>query len=297
MQLFLNIWNILMWIAFIFFAIAGIIIMVVHFIRTASIKNYKDKYDYISKYEISRWTKSIGSFGLSIMALINLFYARLVAVEPTMFFIRLFVAFCIGSLFFYMFSLIIKYAYPATLNKKLKKLRYTPRRSPAGNKMQLLSEDEEDVHLDEGMQVEEDLFSVDYDVWVDTKTGHVHIEKYPGYLLAQKCKSCGFHTMKVVKEEIVNPPTNETTGQLLKHYQCSYCKTKKRKPFTIAKLSQDISSYKLPSEMHFKEDRKLTVKVEIMSTDGFNQAYEFHSLHDARKFMERMENEKTLEVD
>ena len=45
--------------------------------------------------------------------------------------------------------------------------------------MKLLSEDEEDVYLDEGMQAEENVFSVDYDVWIDEESGYTKIEKHP----------------------------------------------------------------------------------------------------------------------
>ena len=41
--------------------------------------------------------------------------------------------------------------------------------------MRLLSEDEEDVYLDEGMQAEENIFSVDYDVWIDEVTGDINV--------------------------------------------------------------------------------------------------------------------------
>ena len=75
---------------------------------------------------------------------------------------------------------------------------YTPRiNQQSGNKMRLLREDEEDVHLDEGMRAEEDVFSVDYDVWIDEMTGRTQVEKYPGHLEALQCNNCGFFTMKV----------------------------------------------------------------------------------------------------
>ena len=40
--------------------------------------------------------------------------------------------------------------------------------------MKLLSEEEEDAYLDEGQQAEENVFSVDYDVWIDEETGYTH---------------------------------------------------------------------------------------------------------------------------
>jgi hypothetical protein len=297
MLVFLKIWHILMWIAFVFFAATGLLIIIGHWIRAASIRDYKEKYDYINKYEISRLTKGIGSFALAFAAVVNTAYPAIVATDIAWIFIRLFVSICIGALIYYIFSLFIKFAYPGRLNKKLKRLRYTPRKSPAGNTMKLLSEEEEDVHLDEGMQAEEELFSVDYDVWVDPKTGYVKVEKYPGYLVASKCKTCGFQTMKVVREEIISHPTKDTKGQLIKHYQCSYCKTRKRKIFKIACVKPVDEPYELPKEMHFREERRVMVRIEIQTSDGFNQSYEFASLHDAKNFMERMESEKELEVD
>ena len=75
----------------------------------------------------------------------------------------------------------LEYYYPTLQEKRLQRLRYKPRTSPkSGKPMKLLSENEEDVHLDEGQQAEENIFSVDYDVWVDEASDYVKIEKYPG---------------------------------------------------------------------------------------------------------------------
>ena len=73
--------------------------------------------------------------------------------------------------------------------------------------MKLLSEEEEDVYLDEGMQAEENAYSVDYDVWIDEKTKFTKIEKYNGRLHALKCDKCNYQTLKVSKEEIIQPAT------------------------------------------------------------------------------------------
>ena len=62
--------------------------------------------------------------------------------------------------------------------------------------MKLLSEEEEDVHLDEGMQAEENIFSVDYDVWIDEETGFTQIDKYAGHLHALECPECSYQTLK-----------------------------------------------------------------------------------------------------
>ena len=152
-----------------------------------------------------------------------------------------------------------------------------------GNVMKLLSEEEEDVHLDEGMQAEENVFSVDYDVWVDEETGDTQIEKYPGHLTAYQCNSCGFKTMKLVKEELVIQPTDDTDGEMIKNYRCTYCKAKRSKTVKVARLSQTESHYELPAHLHFKEEEKVNmVSLEIHISNGKSQLYEFSSTKQAR---------------
>ena len=107
--------------------------------------------------------------------------------------------------------------------------------------MKLLSEEEEDAYLDEGMQAEEDVFSIDYDVWKDEETGYVKIEKYSGHLHALQCPECNYQTFKVVKEEILKTPSTNEEGELLKHFLCGYCGYKSKKSVTL-KISQKLES-------------------------------------------------------
>ena len=134
---------------------------------------------------------------------------------------------------------LLKFYYPFYIEKRLKKLRYKPRVSPKNGKpMKLLSEEEEDVYLDEGMQAEEDVYSIDYDVWIDEESGYTKIEKYSGHLHADQCPECNYQTLRVTKEEIVEQPTESTEGELEKYYNCGYCGYKTRKSFRVAKLSE-----------------------------------------------------------
>lgn len=134
---------------------------------------------------------------------------------------------------------ILKFYYPFYIEKRLKKLRFTPRVSPDGRKMKLLSEEEEDVYLDEGMQAEEDAFSVDYDVWIDEESGFTKIEKYNGRLHALKCSECNYQTLKVTSEDIIQSPSETEEGELVKHFACGYCGHKEKRSFSIAKLKVD----------------------------------------------------------
>ena len=151
--------------------------------------------------------------------------------------IRGFVTLCIAFIIGVIVSNVLKYYYPFYVEKRLKRLRYKPRISPkSGKPMKLMSESEEDVYLDEGMQAEEDVFSIDYDVWVDEETGYTKIEKYAGHLHALQCPECNYQTFRVEKEEVISKPTYNEEGELVKHFHCGYCGHNEQTSFKIAKL-------------------------------------------------------------
>ncbi len=108
------------------------------------------------------------------------------------FFVRLFISVSGGTLVAYVAFLVLEYYYPTVVHRKLNKWRYMPRKGNSGVPLRLLSEEEEDVHLAEGMQAEENVFSIDYDVWMDEKSGEVKIEKYPGTLAGFKMQQLRF---------------------------------------------------------------------------------------------------------
>ena len=267
--------------------IVGIVIIILHNLRYSSISDSKQKYDYIGANDSKMLFNTIIAFAAALTLFITTVYDSTVVLSTIWFFVRLFIALCIGTLIIYISYLMIEYAYPTRLERKMKKLRYKPRvNKKTGNIMKLLSEDEEDVHLDEGMQAEENVFSVDYDVWVDEETGDVQIEKYPGHLIAYQCNSCGFKTMKLKKEEIVLSPTEHTDGEMIKNYQCTYCKSKRSKTVKVAKLSQTESHYELPSHLHFKEEDKVNlVSLEILISNGKTKLFEFTSTKQASEFL------------
>src|SRR5690606_29495596 len=222
---FLDAWTQAMIIGAIVMLLAGVALYLWHHIRVSSIRDYKDKYDFINAREVKHYRYVFLCFGLSVMMAINLYGMGENLDMGLWFFIRLFISIAGGTLVVYVAYLVLEYYYPTVLTRKLRKWRYTPRLSSAGNPMRLLSEEEEDVHLEEGMKAEENVFSIDYDVWMDEKSGEVKIEKYAGHLQALQCNSCGFYTMRVVREEITRQPGKDSPGELIKHYQCQYCKS------------------------------------------------------------------------
>lgn len=231
---YLQLWNTYGRIAAYVLAAAAVLILLVHLFRLASTRDLKKKYDYINLHEIKLlWYSSV----LVIIAL-GLFANTLFAETGALWFgVRIFVTIMVAMIIGVIVSNVLRFYYPFYIEKRLKKLRYTPRVSPkSGKPMKLLTEDEEDVYLDEGMKAEEDVFSIDYDVWIDEESGYTKIEKYAGHLHALQCPECNYQTLKVVKEEILESPTENKEGQLMKFFKCDYCEYKERKTFRIARL-------------------------------------------------------------
>lgn len=284
---FLAVWQIIAWSLVGISFVSGVLIITIHKLRISSITDFKQKYDYLGTNDSKMVFYTIVSFAVSLVLVINTVYHETVQLSTVWFFVRMFIGICIGTLIIYVSHLMIKFAYPTTLEKKMRKWRYKPRvNKNTGNLMHLLSEEEEDVHLDEGMQAEENVFSVDYDVWVDEKTEEIKIEKYPGHLIANECNSCGFKTMKLIKEEIITRPTEYTEGEMIKNYRCTFCEAKRSKTVRIAKLSQDESHYKLPAHLQFKEEQKVNmVSLEIYISDGKTKIVEFSSTEQAIEFL------------
>jgi DNA-directed RNA polymerase subunit RPC12/RpoP len=195
----------------------------------------KLKYDFINRSEIrTLWIAAI------ILIVGCCFYANsnIVTLSTLWIFVLGFTTFAMGMIVALIIQNMLKFYYPFFIEKRLKALRYKPRISPkTGKPMKLLGESEEDAYLDEGMQAEENVFSVDYDVWKDEETGYVKIERYSGHLHALQCPECNYQTFKVVREEILKTASVNEEGQLLKHYQCGYCGYKAKKSVTL-KVSQ-----------------------------------------------------------
>ena len=204
--------------------------------KLASTKEPKDKYDFINKSEINiLWYAAI----VLICATAILANTFIIDLTILWLFVRVFLTVMMGIITGVIIQNILKFYYPFYIEKRLKKLRYQPRISPKNGKaMKLLSEDEEDVYLDEGMQAEEELFSIDYDVWIDEESGYTKIEKYSGHLHAQQCPECNYQTFKVTKEELITAPTIDTEGELMKYFDCGYCGHKSKRPFKVARLKQ-----------------------------------------------------------
>jgi len=290
-SVFLEYWHYAMIVGAIVLASIAIIIFLIHNLKISTIGSYKGKYDYINGHEIKNYKTVFICLGIATMLVINIYGMGKLLNIGVWFFVRLFISVAGGTLVAYVAFLILEYYYPTIVNRKLRKWRYMPRMGKSRNKLRLLGEEEEDVHLEEGMRAEENVFSIDYDVWIDEKSGEVKIEKYPGHLQALKCNSCGFYTMKVVKEEITRQPTKESPGELIKHFQCYYCKSVRATAYNIS--NKDASDYLNATKHIFKKNKNIElVRVEIHSSVSGKKYYDFQNIVEAQKFLDEYDSEK-----
>jgi hypothetical protein len=288
---FIVAWNYSMILGTIIMVAAGIIIYIVYKIRLSAIRDFHKKYDFVNTHEIKTYKLVFYCFGVATTLAINLYGKNEMREVELWFYTRLFMSIAGGTLVAYVSYLVLEYYYPSRLDKKLKRYRYATRINPkTGNKMRLLSEEEEDVHLEEGMKAEEGVFSVDYDVWIDEKTGDVKIEKYPGRLQALRCNTCGFHTMRIVKEEVTRMPSATEPGELVKHYQCSYCKSVRATAFNISTKQAD--DYR-KEKFKFKRNKDVDlVKVEIHTVAGEKKHFEFQNIDEAQRFLSEFDSSR-----
>jgi len=290
---FLIAWNHFMYVGAIAMVSIAILVYIFYKIRVSFFKEPKEKYDFINAQEI-KWFKRVYFFlGLTAACAVNLYDQQHVTQLDLWFFVRLFLSGVSALLVSYVAALVLEYYYPTRLNYKLRKLRYTPRiNAKNGHKMRMLSEAEEDVHLNEGMKAEENIFSIDYDVWVDESTNDIKIEKYQGHLVALQCKNCGFYTMKVQHEEVVERNEDGSPKEIVKYYECSYCKNVRATQFTVSRKEAEDYKLQKPSSRNTKNID--LVKVELHSSLGAKKSFEFNSIDELEKFLKEFDFDKII---
>lgn len=241
---FFETWDDYMFLGGLAFLVLGALVLLYHEFRILRIKDYKQKYDYVNLHEIEYfWYAFIG------IIISGAFFGNTLASEAILhrgmlwFYVRLFIVCGLAVIAYMVFYSMVRIYYPRLVEKRLNKLRNMPRTSPGGNLMRKLSEEEEDAHLDASQIAEEasGVHSVDYDVWIDDKTGFKQIEKYLNYQHSEECPDCGFFTMKIDREEVEKAPTNSEPGLLAKHYRCSYCGHREMKEAVLAALSTNVA--------------------------------------------------------
>lgn len=239
---FFSAWDQYMYVGAAICIVFGVLILLYHEFKVLQLKDYKQKYDYVNLHEIRYFWYAIIAF-IAAAAI----YANSVATDKILnegtrwFYVRIFITASFAVIAYNAFYSVLRIYYPRQLEKRLTKLRNTPRVSPDGNVMRKLSESEEDHHLDGLQKTSGIIHSIDYDVWIDEKTGFKKIEKYAAYQHVEECSECGFFTMKLETEEIEQAPTVEDQGILMKHYRCSYCSHREQREIVVAQLSANVA--------------------------------------------------------
>lgn len=121
--------------------------------------------------------------------------------------------------------------------------RYRPRHCPKdGSTMTLLDEAADNQHLQAGQVMEEDLGSVDHDVWHCGQCGHTMREAYQGWFSRYgACRSCGYRTLHG-NSYVVTEATTTSSGLRRTDYECQYCGTAYSTTSTIPQRSESSSS-------------------------------------------------------
>jgi hypothetical protein len=213
----------------------SMVLTIFYVVKIITTKNPKGRYEWINNNEIKivRLAAYGGIIGIEFVFVLA---SSMAVTAQTI--SRFFLAFGSAAICLVSFHYFFKVYYPKIVEKRLKVLRYTPRISPkTGALMVLLHESEEDTYLDDSMIMEEDIHSIDYDVWVDKASGYVQIEKYLGYKHALECSECGYQTLFIQKEVIVKNPTLEQPGLLVKHLKCKYCSYRVHREVVLKKAA------------------------------------------------------------
>lgn len=114
--------------------------------------------------------------------------------------------------------------------------------SSTGNEMRLLDEKQDNAYLTDAQKMEENLRSVDYDVWAE-KGGKAF--KLHGVLLSSKyshCPKCTTMAYYLESDRTIEPATYSSSGIGLKVYVCKFCHYQQQKEYTIPQKSRPSSS-------------------------------------------------------
>ncbi|MDP2520459.1 TPM domain-containing protein [Shimia thalassica] len=105
-----------------------------------------------------------------------------------------------------------------------------------------LDEHWDDNHLQPGQITEEQLDSIDYDVWQCQICQHVTIEAYKSWFSRfGACRSCGYRTLEG-DETILESATTSSTGRKRIDYTCHHCHDNYSVTRTIPKKTSSSSS-------------------------------------------------------
>jgi uncharacterized protein len=125
------------------------------------------------------------------------------------------------------------------IGRKMKDLRYQPRYSKkTGALMTLVPEDQEDAYMEKGQITEEEIGTVDYDVWVTEDGQDVTILRYKKKKgRYSECPNCKYLTYLQVQSRTISSATTMSSGQREVIMECKNCQHRKRTIEIIPQIS------------------------------------------------------------
>lgn len=125
---------------------------------------------------------------------------------------------------------------------KLRSLRLSSRNCPKCNaELTRLDEKADDFFLDKGQVLEEQLGSVDYDVWHCNSCENVQVLAYDAFFTRyNRCPSCSYKAYRNVASRTIVSPTCSSSGSGERDYKCEQCNYTKTESYSIP--ARDCSS-------------------------------------------------------
>ena len=109
--------------------------------------------------------------------------------------------------------------------------------------MNKLSEKMDDEYLSEEQKAEENLESVDYDVWKCEVCSSIemgfYLNRHSTYQPCPKCKTIAYH---IASRKTVEMATYSNRGTGEEIYRCEFCAYETKSSYTIPKLTHTTSS-------------------------------------------------------
>lgn len=124
----------------------------------------------------------------------------------------------------------------------MNRLRNHPRKCPnCSHPMVKLDEKTDNLYLTPAQDREEQLDSVDYDVWLCNNCGEKDVIPYVNSRVNYSvCPNCGARACQLVATRTLKAPTTSHAGLGEKVYACKNCGKTSRLPYEIAKLAAPI---------------------------------------------------------
>lgn len=139
------------------------------------------------------------------------------------------------------FSLGLGILFPLLARRRIKHLRQNPRTCPhCGGKMIKLSPLDHYTKLTPSEDLEEQLESVNYDVWECEQCQNVEKLAFPStHTKYKRCPNCGTVAVDVVADHVLVVPTTQKEGVGDRVWECRYCGHERHEKHKIAEEISD----------------------------------------------------------